>query len=537
MDNNINHINDNANFYDSKRMSDQMIYQTPNRHNLKRLSSNLPDSSDEDQEGESGVFNIMDVKLDEVPKINQEDTATELKYFTKPASTGRRSNKDMKTVKTALQSYSFQNNEIKRNISEFKENLWDLLINGNYRVKFSPKCATRAGAKAYCARKFDNTGYPLYRLIPPNDTDFYGNPICDLNGDKVDDVIIVDKQGKPAIVNGYKLVKADPYKKMWLAIRDKDPRVEPFNIWLQRKFELNRTWDYSPEQWAAGRFADRIDLESIKKKDEATADAYNYYSENKIGKPRLSKRITARGLWSSIFSKVWKIALCQLFLDTNSAYNGMEPLRKILNYMKVCTAIFIETYEVPLMKELKFENRWFAWVNYKNEHSKEINSKLGQKIQKLYNGYYDEEKQKQIQGFKEVIPLDEPMREGIQIEPDTNLYILLDNAKYIIINVGLNITSLETLTEWKKFAKRMVNGNISKKQITQLKDMFKKRVDNYIDKLVGGNYTQYRTQLELNKQHNADRATGLINYVGKPKNKESDNDNNNNNNNNNDDDI
>ena len=64
--------------------------------------------------------------------------------------------------------------------------------------------------------------------------------------------------------------------------------------------------------------------------------------------------------------------------------------------------------------------------------------------------------------------------------------------------------------------------------------MFKKRVDNYIDSLVGGNYTQYRTQLELNKQHNADRATGLINYVGKPKNKESDNDNNNNNN---DDDI
>lgn len=81
----------------------------------------------------------------------------------------------------------------------------------------------------------------------------------------------------------------------------------------------------------------------------------------------------------------------------------------------------------------------------------------------------------------------------------------------------------------------MVNGEVSKKQITQLKDLFKTRVDNYINKLVGGNYTQYRAQLELNKQHNADLASELINYFGKPKNKESDNDNNNNNNNDDDD--
>ena len=56
-------------------------------------------------------------------------------------------------------------------MTEYYKHFTDILINGNLRFKFIPKCSTREGAIQYCASKFDDRGYPKYRLIDTNTTD------------------------------------------------------------------------------------------------------------------------------------------------------------------------------------------------------------------------------------------------------------------------------------------------------------------------------------------------------------------------------
>ena len=284
----------------------------------------------------------------------------------------------MKTVKKHLQEdYTYDNRQV--NTSEFRDGLWNILINGNYRVKFSPKCATRTGASEYCKKKFDENGYPLYRLIHANTRDDFGNSICDLNGDIVDDVVIVDKTGKPVIINGYKLVKASPYKKIWQEERVKNGGKHiPFNLWLQKKFELLHTWNYTKEDWDKG--SRNWSIEDIK--DQQVKNAYKTYIDVGIGKPKLSKRITARGLWSIIFNNIWATALKAI---TDRHGEELNALKVVYNYMKVSNAMFIKFYEIPAMREHNCENKWIKWISYKNLHSKEVNAEIGMKLQTDYN--------------------------------------------------------------------------------------------------------------------------------------------------------
>ena len=113
--------------------------------------------------------------------------------------TGRREGKDMKRVNKVLQDDFEQENFIipkqgGKSISKFREMLIDMIINGNYRIKYIPNAAARDTAEIYCENSVDENGKPRYRLIPTNAKDPLGNDITDLNGDGVDDIVIVDKE-------------------------------------------------------------------------------------------------------------------------------------------------------------------------------------------------------------------------------------------------------------------------------------------------------------------------------------------------------
>lgn len=446
----------------------------------------IDDNSNENVDTDS-LFN------EDLPEINQNhDDDKELIF--KSRSSGVRDGKDMKTVNEALSNKKYvMNNKTTTTLSTYRNNLWDILINGNYRVKFSPKCSTRTGAKAYCNKKYDDSGYPMYRLLPPNGSkDPFGNDICDLNGDKVDDIVIVDKAGKPVIVNGYKLVKASPYKKIWKETVASGKTDAPFNIWLQTQFETTRDWNYSREQWETGKFdydINRINNEQAKK-------AYKEYSELGLGKPKIRTNITARGLWSSIFSKIWKLALCDMFDEQKE----LAPLRVIFNYMKVCNAVFIKRYETQLMAKYDCTGKWMKWVNYKRNHSKAVNAELGFMVQEDYN----------TNKMREVIPLNADIKSNVNLQNYQEIVAIIDVIKEVIEN-GLNLTE-ENLPQFKALSKQIENGVLEKSKLKKYKDTFKDRVDRYICSIAGNGYDTYRKQVEANKTKNIDPSKGVIEY-------------------------
>ena len=112
--------------------------------------------------------------------------------------------------------------------------------------------ATRDLAEAYAENHLDDNGLPSYRVLPTNAKDPLGQEITDLNGDKVDDIVLVDRKGTPIIVNGYKLVQASPYKKVWATKFNtrKARQQTPFNDWLYEQFNKN----INNVDWETGRW-------------------------------------------------------------------------------------------------------------------------------------------------------------------------------------------------------------------------------------------------------------------------------------------
>lgn len=470
-------------------------FQTPAKKG--KLSSLYDDSSNSDSEplaneDAMGVEYLNALKKKEAynsPENSDDDDPKEYKPVSKNSS--KRANKTMKTVKEKMKNdYTFDNRTV--NTSEFRDSLWNILINGNYRVKFSPKCATRTGAKEYCKRKFDGNGYPLYRLIPPNTTDDFDNQICDLNGDSVDDVVIVDKSGRPVIINGYKLVKASPYKKIWLEERAQNKgNILPFNYWLQKKFDLAHTWDYTKEVWDKGE----RDWDISKVKDENAKKAYQTYIDAGVGKPKLNKRITARGLWSSIFNRIWTLAL-ELIFDKDSELKALKP---IFNYMKVSNAMFIKFYELTAMEKHDCANKWMKWISYKNLHPKEVNAEIGLAIQQDYNGE-----------IKAILPLNGAIVGGKDnIDPNSKLGGMITETIRTILAEGLNATD-ENMDNIKQFASAVASGQVSKTVINQNKEEFKTNIDEYVDTLVGGNYIKYKQIREEDRQKNVEKVDSYI---------------------------
>ena len=480
------------NFFPDNKEMINTLPKTPTKANLEQYQG---DNEEVEPVDYSNVF-----KLNAKPADLKEDPFNGiLQNKKKPVMNGRRTDKNMATVKENLSNeYYDMNNKIVQheNISLYKNYLWDILINGNYRVKFIPKCSVRTSAIEYCKRKFDNDGFPLYRVLPPNGKkDPFGNEICDLNGDQVDDVVIVDKQGKIAIVNGYKLVKASPYKKIWKQEFASEKTDKPFNIWLQEQFEVTRDWNYNEQQWNAGKFAFDID----KVKNDKAKSAYTTYMNKGLGKPKLSTRITARGLWSSIFSKIWQLTLYSMFTDENGKY--LKHLKVIFNYMKVCNAVFIEKYEIPLMVASHCENDWLSWIMQKKNNPKAINAKLGLQIQQDYN-----------ESLKQIIPINGTIKEDADLSK-ANLLNELIGITIKVIMFAANIKQ-ETLEQVKALASKIQNGAISKSELNSYKNTFKNNVDLYIDSIVGGNgvYLKYKEHIENEKKSNMESDLGEIKF-------------------------
>ena len=277
---------------------------------------------------------------------------------------GQRRNRDFETISNNMQN-AFDNLVIPSSPQEatfYKKNFLDIIINGNFRIKYIPNAATRDLATKYAHNHVDENGVPRYRLLPPNTKDPNGIPITDLNGDKVDDIVLVDKRGVPVIVNGYKLVFASPYKKVWNSIyKTRQARKEtPFNAWMDQMFGKS----IEKVDWQKGEY--------ILEENPTMTKYRNAYQSIGLGKPRISKRISPNSYWSSLFSKIWKLFWNQLYPD----YIG---LTKIINYLAVSNAIYISYFENGIKKHIeqqKFGGKIFKykqWAIYRKSNKGEYN--------------------------------------------------------------------------------------------------------------------------------------------------------------------
>ncbi|KAK8877908.1 hypothetical protein M9Y10_004671 [Tritrichomonas musculus] len=208
---------DNKYLSNNKTMS-KSVFHTPTKEYLRR-NKRYANKDDTDKNDYTPLLD-NNVELKKGSDINEAEL---LANYMNSAPSGKRTNKTVDALQKRMNDLYIFDNKQSVDISKYRSALFDILINGNYRIKFSPKCATRDGAEAYCKKRFDKNGYLLYRLIPARrDTkDPLGNSICDLNGDRVEDIVIVDTRGKPVIINGFRLIKADPYKKLWQTERIK----------------------------------------------------------------------------------------------------------------------------------------------------------------------------------------------------------------------------------------------------------------------------------------------------------------------------
>lgn len=387
---------------------------------------------------------------------------------------GRRPDKTWETVNQHLtdKQYEYPTYDSFHQLSQFNQYLTDMLINGNYRIKFTPKCSTRASATEFCRRKLDDKGRPIYRLLPPNTTDFFGRPICDLNGDKVDDIVIVNKQGIPCIINGYRLVKADPYKKIWNELKASGNTNLEFNDWLNAQFEVNKDWkNYDEKDWDRGKINYDINTANI---NESIRKTYNYYRDRGIGKPRLNTRINARSLFSSMFGGIWKAAMFYLFEVFRP--EGRD-IKSSLNYMKFANAVYIIQYEDEVRKA--HGKDWIAWTNYKADKSnaKTINAEIGQKVVNDYQVLEHE-----ITDYSN--------------DPDRDQADAIDKygkLKTFINKITEIIQSVFRIDFSNSKSVKSLNNYVLENP-AQCKDYFKKNIDVYIGNKVGNGYTEMLNQ-------------------------------------------
>lgn len=358
-----------------------------------------------------------------------------------------------------------------RELSRFTKNLADMLINGNLRIKFSPKCATRAGAKQYCQSKLDDRGFPRFKLIGTNAKDPFGNDICDMNGDKVDDIIICDKQGNPVIVNGYKLVQASPFKKIWMNARAAGQTTDSFEAWLAQQFNTTKDWsEITENDWQNGRIA-----WDLSKASAGAQEAYNTYNNLGLGKPRLNTRLSARALWSSLYSEfIWSGAKYS-FQASNPA---IAALINCVNYLKLANALFIIHVELPLAQGSNIAN-YIQWVNYKQSNPKPVKKALGVEVQQLYNTLKDES-EKYANNDKTA---------G---ETTDALIRLTTTAIKAAFNVEANQAQLKAICS------SIEDKSASVGQINELKQMFKRGIDSVVNNSFQG-YLSYVKQQDAHK--------------------------------------
>ena len=324
-------------------------------------------------------------------EFNQENTILpdEIEKFkkirkTKPAriNIGKRKDKDIDDIYERIKDIGPEDITTKNEhqLTYYKKNFLDTIINGNFRVKYIPNAATRDLATEYCHTHLDENNMPKYRLLPPNSKDPVGVPITDLNGDKVDDIVLVDKRGLPAIVNGYKLVRADPYKKIWQNQENTREKrlLKPFNVWLNQQF--NKSIDNV--DWNKGEY-------NIK--PNANMEKYMAaYTDVGLPKPSVRSKLTPSSYWASMYSKIWGIFWAS-FPPENGFRSSILRLKAVTRYLPICNAVFIALFDAPACKEYSkvfYEGKlipYKTWNTIRKTEKKWYNEYVGGRLQLFYD--------------------------------------------------------------------------------------------------------------------------------------------------------
>ena len=370
---------------------------------------------------------------------------------------------------TLTDNFDFEVKSRNASLGYYNKSLADMLINGNLRIKFIPKCSTRAGARLYCQSKIDSDGYPRYKLIGTNATDAFGNKICDMNGDQVDDIIICNRDGIPAIINGYKLVHASPYKNIWKNMKASGKTSDTFENWLSKEFDAKKDWvKITEEQWREGKTGWTLD-----KAPKAAQDAYNLYAMKGLGKPKINTRISPNSAWASLFAKyIWKdvvYAFCQNDLHYKLAM-------KTVDYLKLANAMYIKYIELPAAIEADNGNisNWIEWTNYKLNNPKLVREALGKRVQEIYR-YMVENAETQEQ------------RNQLVDNKDGFYYDIYNNAVETLVSCLGGDKFIQEL------GASIQAGETDAQYLKECKEDFRNAINKYIDSFFHG-YGQYIIQ-------------------------------------------
>ena len=396
-------------------------------------------------------------------------------------TTGKRENRDAPTVLSNIGKFGNLNIQSHtQNSSLYKQNFLDIIINGNYRVKYIPAAATRDQAKVYCHTHLDPDGKPKYRLLPTNAKDPSGEiEITDLNGDKVDDIILVDKRGVPQIINGYKLVFASPYKKVWktMVTTPEERKRLPFNVWLDEMFEKSK----EKIDWDTGKY---ILQDSSKTR---LAPYIQYYSDLRLGKPRVSTRASPNSFWSSLFSKIWKVYW--------EIFSEIQPLSKVVNYLTISNALFVYHFDNPVKKAIETEHNlkpmnYVEWMNYRKTQKSDYNKKCIALIQDFIN-----KSKKTI-----VFETGKWSRDIGNWNPEFKT--IIENINYLIQKVAPAGTDVNETIAYIKIA--------SPSDIQTLKEVSNNNIAIWIDTVYGKGcgYIEYKIQMSKQKIERLSAAEG-----------------------------
>ena len=463
------------------------------------------------EEDEDEVDNLLNKTIDGFDTtfngdgdINDDDIN---KLFSIKRRTGTRANKNYDVIKQALEDFSIP--KLSRDINTYRRYFLDIIINGNFRVKYIPSCASRESAENYCRKRLDEDGTPSYRLLPPNAADPNHVAITDINGDKVDDVVIVDRMGFPIIVNGYKLVRASPYKKVYLSTHQtkESRKAEPFNEWVEKQMG-KMTIDQIDE------LENKIDWRSGKRLDIAPSETMqkyiDHYTDIGLGKPRVKKTITPNGLFATAFSRVWK------YFWNYTNFKALKKLTSFINFLKVCNTTFLIMIEIPYARTNfgTSPKDYLKYLNAKKGPKKgEINEYLGKKVVSIIkNGVQNIFKETgklndnvDIDNFtkdtKDLIKFIYNIAFGWGLKQDMQSYDNLYDANNKLIGPKALINTILAENEIKEMMKERVSSSERK----HFKDIINDRINQSIDIVYLGNRGTYQTIIEQGKQKRAKR--------------------------------
>lgn len=367
---------------------------------------------------------------------------------------------------------------LKKNVSRYRQTFLDMIINGNFRVKFSPSLASRPSANKYCKNKLDKDGLPIYRVLPPNAKDAFGTPITDLNGDFIDEVVIVNKIGTPVVVNGYQLVKADIYKKLYNSQYNTSElrRKNPFNEWINDMMSKQDEVNWNTGEWKFGKV-----------KPEMKKAMALYGKDLKLGKPRVSKRATPNSVFSKYFAQLWRE-----FWDDSDIKNN-KVCKHLVKYLNIVNAMFYHHIESPTIRKLKvgdkYEgNTYKTWIDWKKIHKEDYTKVAGKEVNEF---------------IKEVS------------NAESKIKLLQDIWKLIfrcaLMSENVNKPETEYTAKWEV---NMYNNYDYKVEFEKIRNQSSVNINEYINSILPG----YSNYVRIANKHKNDLADATDRYKITPKN-------------------